>query len=95
MRLVSLVQLSDACQPAARELLANNFSEALPGSRRPNKPEEYVAKCLSLLLILHMLEEEELLLCGTIHERVFQLGPAENMDQNELGHCYELNVKKK
>lgn len=82
------------CQPAARELLANEFSEALPGSRRPNKPEEHVGKCFSLLLILHVLKEEELLLCSTIHECVFQLGPVENMDHYDLGHYYELDVKK-
>lgn len=46
MRLVLLFKLYGVCKPAARELLASNFSETLPGSRRPNEPEACAGQML-------------------------------------------------
>lgn len=46
VRLVLLVGLYGVCKPAAGELLASNFSETLPGSRRPNEAEERAGQVL-------------------------------------------------
>lgn len=52
------------------------FQKRFQGAGGQMNQKSVLGKCLSLLPILHVLKQEEMLLCGTIHERVFLLGQA-------------------